>query len=170
MTTPPPAPVPPLPPPPNHAPVVGLPTTWWTQPVQHTAHTIVNAPTPAQIAAARQAKAKAKAGQRGDTGDRHLRVRRWLLVNAISASAGYAVHLVQVFAHWPRPVTAGALAVAYGVELLKFRRRPDGGFIAVSQVRGAPAFWLLVLVRVPVASALTVLLGLAPLLALTTHH
>lgn len=171
MTTPPAAPAAPTPPPPpNYPPTAGLVTTWWQQPVQYTAQTLINAPTAAQVAAAKQAKTAAKAANGGGgAGDRHLRVRRWLLVNALSASVGYGLHLVQLFAHWPRPVTCLALAGVYAFELLKLRRQPDGSFVALSQVRGAPAFWLLVAVRVPVASALAALLGFAPLLALTTH-
>lgn len=167
MTTPPVASAP-VPPPPDYAPTVGLVTTWWTNPVRATAQTLAAAPTASDIADARKERAKAKTEKRAEAGTRHVRARRWLLINALSASGGYALGLVQWCAHLPRPVVAFAMAGVYAFELFKIRRREDG-FVNLSQARGTPAFWLMVAVRVPFASGLAALLGLAPLFALTDH-
>lgn len=98
-------------------------------------------------------------------GERARRFRRWCSLTALSASVGYAVHLVQWVAHLPYAVGIGALVAAVALDL-----RIRGAFsVPVSQVSGFRRVFVLVLVRVPVASALAAMVGLAPLLALTGH-
>ncbi|MQS14502.1 hypothetical protein F7Q99_20090 [Streptomyces kaniharaensis] len=108
---------------------------------------------------------KADALWHQDHAERTKRFRRWCILTTLSASAGYAVHLPQALAHLPLPVGIGALSLAWAFDL-KMR---GWGHIRVTQVRG-PAVLYLCLVRVPVASALVAVLGLAPLLALTGPH
>ncbi|GAA2129877.1 hypothetical protein GCM10009760_01630 [Kitasatospora kazusensis] len=99
--------------------------------------------------------------------ERARRFRRWCILTAASASIGYAFGAVQLVAHMP--VTAAALTAA-GTWALDLRMR-GWGHVRVSEARGPGALTVLVLVRVPFASALAGALGLAPLLALfSTHH
>jgi len=98
--------------------------------------------------------------------ERVSRFRRWVVLTALSASAGYACDLVQIAARLP--LTEGAVALGAGWWFDLWMRR--WGRTRVSQVRGAFPLALLLVVRIPVASALVAVLGLAPLLALTNHH
>ncbi|QMU78870.1 hypothetical protein GXW83_27390 [Streptacidiphilus sp. PB12-B1b] len=98
--------------------------------------------------------------------ERVRRFRRWVILTGLSASVGYSVHLVQATAR-QSPTVGGALLGGFWLLDLYIRR---WGRVRVSQVRGAFPLALLIIVRIPVASALVALLGLAPLLALTGHH
>jgi hypothetical protein len=100
-----------------------------------------------------------------DPGHRAQRFRRWCTLTALSASVGYSVGLVQ----WADAQGIGAYAVlAAGWALdLWMRRDTHGHMTRVSEVRGAVRLPVLVLVRVPVASALAAACQLAPLLAAT---
>ena len=97
--------------------------------------------------------------------ERTRRFRRWVVLTGLSASVGYGLGFVQIAARLPLTEGAAALGGCWWFDL--FMRR--WGRIRVSQVRGAFPLALLVIVRIPVASALVALLGLAPLLALTNH-
>ncbi|MFJ9771209.1 hypothetical protein ACIRVF_08190 [Kitasatospora sp. NPDC101157] len=97
--------------------------------------------------------------------ERARRFRRWCILTAASAAAGYLLHLPQALTHLPLPVGVGAVFLSW---LLDHKMR-GGGHVRVTQVRG-PAVLYLCLVRVPLASALFAVLGLTPLFALTTHH
>ena len=97
--------------------------------------------------------------------ERTRRFRRWVVLTGLSASAGYAVHVVQIAARLPPTVAGAALGGSWLLDL--WLRR--WGRIRVSQVRGAFPLALLILIRMPLASVLVALLGLAPLLALTNH-
>lgn len=98
--------------------------------------------------------------------ERARRFRRWVVLTGLSASVGYTFDLVQIAAGLPPSVAGGALG---GCWLLD-RAMRGGGRIRVSEVHGVIPLALLVFVRVPFASVLVALLGLAPLLALTNHH
>ncbi|NUP53383.1 MAG: hypothetical protein HOW97_39585 [Catenulispora sp.] len=97
--------------------------------------------------------------------ERRKRFRRWCILTAASAAAGYLMHLPQVLTHVPLPVGVGAVILSW---LLDHKLR-GGGHVRVTQVRG-PAVLYLCLARVPLASALFAVLDLTPLFALTTHH
>ncbi|MFB7908135.1 hypothetical protein ACFC1T_17020 [Kitasatospora sp. NPDC056076] len=96
--------------------------------------------------------------------ERTLRFRRWCILTAVSAAAGYLVHLPQALTHLPLPAGVGAVALAWVLD----HKLRGGGHVRVTQVRG-PAVLYLCLVRIPLASALLAVLGLTPLFALTTH-
>jgi hypothetical protein len=96
---------------------------------------------------------------------RARRFRRWCTLTALSASAGFSVGLVQWVASQPLPVGIAAWAGAWALDL----RMRDWGRTPVSQVRGGGRVTVLVLARVPVASALAAICQLAPLLAATGH-
>jgi hypothetical protein len=100
-----------------------------------------------------------------DSDERARRVRRWFVLTGLSASAGYSVGLVQ----WADAQGIGGyvvLAVSWALDLW-MRRDKHGHMTRVSEVRGAVRLPVLVLVRVPVASALAAACHLAPLLAAT---
>jgi hypothetical protein len=100
-------------------------------------------------------------------GERARRFRRWCALTVLSASAGYAVGLVQLVTHLPYPV---ALAATAGAWVLDLRMR-GWGHVRVSAVRGFGALTVLTVVRIPFGSALTAVLGLGHLFALaSTHH
>ncbi|WP_369183770.1 hypothetical protein [Streptomyces sp. Y1] len=133
--------------------------------------------TPRQRAARHRAEDRARQRRasmlhRVDSGERARRFRRWITLTALSAGTGYSVGLVQ----WTDAQGIGAYAVlAAGWALdLRIRRDAHGHLTRVSEVRGAVRLPLLVLVRVPVASALAAACHLAPLLAATgrliNHH
>lgn len=101
--------------------------------------------------------------------ERARRFRRWCTFTTLSASAGYSVGLVQWVASLPLPVGIGVWVGAWALDL-KMR---GWGRTPVSQVRGFGRVCVLVLARVPVASALAAVCMLAPLLAATgrvLHH
>lgn len=101
--------------------------------------------------------------------ERARRFRRWCTFTALSASAGYTVGLVQWVASLPLLVGMGAWAGAYALDL----KTRGWGRTPVSQVRGPGRVVVLVLARVPVASALAAVCHLSPLLAATgrlLHH
>lgn len=100
-----------------------------------------------------------------DSNERVRRVRRWFVLTGLSASVGYSVGLVQ----WAGAQGIGGyvvLAASWALDLW-MRRDKHGHMTRVSEVRGAVRLPVLVLVRVPVASALAAACKLAPLLALT---
>jgi len=98
--------------------------------------------------------------------ERTRRFRRWVVLTGVSASVGYAVHVVQIAARLPPTVAVAALGGSWWLDL--WMRR--WGKVRVSQVRGLFPLALLIVIRMPLASVLVALLGLAPLLALTGHH
>jgi hypothetical protein len=101
--------------------------------------------------------------------ERAHRFRRWVVLTGLSASAGYAVGLVQDATGLPLDVGVAALGACWWFDL--YMRR--WGRTRVSQVRGLFPLVLLVVVRIPVASVLASLLGLNQLLALSGqlfHH
>ncbi|MFJ7274685.1 hypothetical protein [Kitasatospora sp. NPDC098663] len=100
--------------------------------------------------------------------ERARRFRRWCILTTTSAVLGYQTGAVQLAAHVPLTVAALAAAGAWLIDL----RMRGWGHVRVSEVRGFPGLTILVLVRVPFASALVGALGLAPLITLlsTTHH
>jgi hypothetical protein len=102
---------------------------------------------------------------RQDDAERRKRFRRWCILTAASAAAGYLMHLPQALTHVPLPVGVGTVFLAW---LFDHKLR-GGGHVRVTQVRG-PAVLYLCLVRIPLASALIAVLGLTPLFALTNHH
>jgi hypothetical protein len=102
---------------------------------------------------------------RQDDAERRKRFRRWCILTAASAAAGYLMHLPQALTHVPLPVGVGAVFLGW---LLDHKLR-GGGHVRVTQVRG-PAVLYLCLVRIPMASALIAVLGLTPIFALTNHH
>ena len=97
--------------------------------------------------------------------ERVRRFRRWIILTAISASAGYALHLPQLIAHTPAPVQWGIVFATWSLDL--YLR--GWGRTRVSEVRGKIAIPLTLAVRVPLASALLTVGHLTPLLATTTH-
>ncbi|MFF3074486.1 hypothetical protein [Kitasatospora sp. NPDC057936] len=100
--------------------------------------------------------------------ERARRFRRWCILTTTSAVLGYQMGVVQLAAHMPLTVAALAAAGAWLVDL----RMRGWGHVRVSEVRGFPGLTILILVRVPFASALVGALGLAPLITLlsTSHH
>ena len=114
----------------------------------------------------RQHEHRASALIRVHHAERTRRFRRWVALTALSASVGYGLHVVQTAARLP-PTEAGAALGGSWILDLWLRR---WGKVRVSRVRGMFPLALLVIVRIPVASVLVALLGLAPLLALTNHH
>jgi hypothetical protein len=98
--------------------------------------------------------------------ERARRFRRWCTLTALSASAGYAVGLVQWVSTLPLPVAAlFALPAAYWLDL-----RMRGGVrnpVRLTDLRGPVPIGAVLLARVPVASVLASLLGLNQLLALS---
>lgn len=100
--------------------------------------------------------------------ERARRFRRWCILTTTSAVLGYQMGAVQLAARVPLTVAALAAAGAWLIDL----RMRGWGHVRVSEVRGFPGLTILVLVRVPFASALVGALGLAPLVTLlsTAHH
>ncbi|MFD8701743.1 hypothetical protein ACFV1W_03840 [Kitasatospora sp. NPDC059648] len=100
--------------------------------------------------------------------ERARRFRRWCILTTTSAVLGYQMGAVQLAARVPLTVAALAAAGAWLVDL----RMRGWGHVRVSEVRGFPGLTILILVRVPFASALVGALGLAPLITLlsTSHH
>ncbi|RPE34939.1 hypothetical protein [Kitasatospora cineracea] len=115
----------------------------------------------ARVRARRQRR---RAAREAGPSDRTKRFRLWCLFTAISATGGYAVHLVQVLT--PGGPLVGLLAAGSGLVLDLYTR--DGGRLRVSEARGW-ALALMLALRVPVASGLAVATGIAPLLAFLTH-
>ncbi|MEV7935270.1 hypothetical protein AB0O82_03925 [Kitasatospora sp. NPDC088264] len=111
---------------------------------------------------------QASAAWRQPQSERARRFRRWCILTTASAVVGYSVGAVQLVAHVPIAVAALAAGGAWFFDL----RMRGWGQVRVSEVRGAGALTVLVLVRVPLASALVGALGLAPLITLlsTSHH
>lgn len=100
-----------------------------------------------------------------DSGERVRRFRRWFILTALSASAGYAMGLVQ----WADQAGIGTyvvLVAGWALDLW-MRRDAHGRITRVSEVCGAYRLPVLVAVRIPLASALAAACNLAPLLALT---
>jgi hypothetical protein len=114
--------------------------------------------------AKRTAARKARKAKTGDSG-RARRFRRWCTLTAISASAGYAVGLVQVIS--PGGPYVGLLLAGFGYAL-DLRLRNWGG-TRVSEVRRFIPLAALVICRVPVASGLTVALGAQSLITAVSH-
>lgn len=102
-----------------------------------------------------------------DDTERTRRFRRWCTLTALSASVGYAMGLVQ----WADAQGIGAYAVLGTGWALDLWLRTDrhNHLTRVSEIRGAVRLPLLVLVRVPVASALAAALQIGPLLAVSGH-
>ncbi|MFJ6382984.1 hypothetical protein ACIQI7_23650 [Kitasatospora sp. NPDC092039] len=100
--------------------------------------------------------------------ERARRFRRWCILTAASGIAGYQMGLVHLAAHVP--LTVATIGAGLGW-LLDLRMR-GWGHVRVSEVRGPVGIAVLILVRVPFASALVGTLGLAPLITLfsTIHH
>lgn len=115
----------------------------------------------ARVRARRQRR---RAAREAGPSDRTRRFRLWCLFTAISATGGYAVHLVQVLT--PGGPLVGLLVAGFGLALDLYTR--DGGRLRVSEARGW-ALALMLVLRVPVASGLAVATGIAPLLDLITH-
>ncbi len=90
--------------------------------------------------------------------ERQKRFRRWCALTAASATLGFTIGAVQGIAHLPYAV---ALAVTAGGWLLDTWCR-RWGHVRVSQITGGRIAVLIVL-RIPVASGLAAVLGLAPL-------
>jgi uncharacterized membrane protein YdbT with pleckstrin-like domain len=100
-------------------------------------------------AARRQADRAARLAKEGSSG-RARRFRRWCVLTALSASAGYAVGLPQLLA--PGGPYVGLLVAAFGWALdLRVR---GWGDTPVSEIRRPLALAVLVVVRVPLASGL----------------
>jgi hypothetical protein len=98
-------------------------------------------------------------------GERARRFRRWCALTALSASAGYAIHVVQFVAQLPYGVGVGTLVGTWGLDMWL----RGWGHVRVGQVRGLGRVVLLVLTRIPVSSALAADLGLGQLLAASGH-
>ncbi|MFD8708163.1 hypothetical protein ACFV1W_37230 [Kitasatospora sp. NPDC059648] len=112
-------------------------------------------------AATRARRERRRAARAAGPSDRVRRFRRWAILTAISAVGGYATGLVQITT--PGGPMVGALLAFFGWGLDTHLR--DRGRLRVSEVRGARPLILLVLARIPVASGLTVALGLGQVLA-----
>jgi hypothetical protein len=97
--------------------------------------------------------------------ERAKRFRRWLTLTALSASVGYSVGLVQWVDSLPYWPGVGVLAAAIALDM----RIRGVAALPISQVRGLRRVSVLVLVRIPVSSALAAVCQLAPLLAATGH-
>lgn len=208
------------PPPPNHAPTIGLPTTWWTaagdtvwppdrMAQAEAAHARLAAAmddlgrsiteTPQQRAQRLRDEDDARRELRGETPsqrrrrhraedrrrrnaaqrsatrawkvdpvERARRFRRWVLLTAGSASAGYAVGLVQWLSAAP-PLVLGVLGLpaTYWLDL-KMR----GGWYAAARLSGLHGWrpiCAVLITRIPVASVLASALRLDQLLAATGH-
>ncbi|MBP0452396.1 hypothetical protein J5Y04_23035 [Kitasatospora sp. RG8] len=116
----------------------------------------------------RRAQRAASRLWKADPGERARRFRRWCVLTALSASAGYSVGLVQWVSTLP-PLVTGlfALPAAYWLDL-----RMRGGVrdaVRLSGLRGARPISAVVLARVPVSSVLASLLHLDGLPADTGH-
>ncbi|MER7843236.1 hypothetical protein ABTZ03_04725 [Kitasatospora sp. NPDC096077] len=100
--------------------------------------------------------------------ERARRFRRWCILTTTSAVLGYQMGAVQLAAHVPLSVAALAAGGAWLIDL----RMRGWGHVRVSEVRGFPGLTILILLRVPFASALVGALGLAPLITLlsSSHH
>lgn len=97
--------------------------------------------------AAARARRRAKEGDSG----RAKRFRRWCILTALSASIGYELGLVQALAAAGTGVSVLAAAAGWALDL----RIRSWGDVAVSEVRRPIAIAVLVVCRVPLASALT---------------
>lgn len=118
-------------------------------------------------ARSRRAERYASMLHKVDSSERVRRFRRWAILTGLSASVGYSVGLVQ----WTDAQGIGAyvvLAAGWALDL-RMRRNAHGHMTRVSEVRGAVRLPVLVLVRVPVASALAAACHLSPLLAASGH-
>lgn len=105
----------------------------------------------AEKQAAKRAAARARRrAKEGDSG-RARRFRRWCILTALSASIGYELGLIQALAAAPTGVAALAAAAGWVLDL----RVRSWGDVAVSEVRRPIALAVLVICRVPLASALT---------------
>ncbi|MFI6153311.1 hypothetical protein ACIBCA_11505 [Kitasatospora sp. NPDC051170] len=109
---------------------------------------------------------RVSAAWRQPQSERARRFRRWCILTTASAVVGYSVGAVQLAAHLPIAVAALAAGATWFFDL----RMRGWGHVRVSEVRGAGALTVLVLVRVPLASALVGALGLAPLITLISSH
>ncbi|MFE6744650.1 hypothetical protein ACFVGM_02225 [Kitasatospora purpeofusca] len=124
-----------------------------------------------QLADRREARTRARrqhrrAARTTGPSDRARRFRRWCVLTAISATAGYATGLVALIA--PGGPFVGLLVAAFGWALdLQVR---DRGRQRVSEVTGPFPLITLIALRVPVASGITVALGLGPVLAALPLH
>jgi hypothetical protein len=97
--------------------------------------------------------------------ERVRRFRRWCAMTVLSASLGCAVHLVQ----WCASLGAGAYAVlGAGWVLDTWLRTSNGRHLRVAEATGGRRA-LLLITRVPFASALGAVCGLSPLLVLSGH-
>ncbi|WP_030277556.1 hypothetical protein [Streptomyces sp. NRRL B-24484] len=119
-----------------------------------------------QLADQREAKTRARrqrrrAARAAGPSERTWRFRRWCVLTAISATAGYMTGLVQLIT--PGGPYVGLLLAAFGWALDLHMR--DRGRLRVSEVTGPFPLALLVLARIPVASGLAVALGLGNVLA-----
>lgn len=117
-------------------------------------------------------RAEKKAAERAATavwrqhyGERAKRFRQWVLLTAVSASIGWEIGLPQGLAHLPTWVQVGAAGGAYWVDLWL----RSLGKIRVSKVRRL-ALVVVLVTRVPFASALVALLGLVPTMAVLYGH
>lgn len=102
-------------------------------------------------------------------GERARRFRRWCTLTAISASAGYAVGLVQLFTTESSDLV-NLLIFLPATYVLD--RRIRGGWVRaerISDLRGPHAIGAVLATRIPVASVLASLLHLDGLLAATGH-
>jgi hypothetical protein len=101
--------------------------------------------------------------------ERVRRFRRWCTLTALSASAGFSLGLVQWVATLNLPLGVSVWVAAWVLDL----RIRGWGSTPVSQVHGGGRIAVLVVARIPVASALAAVCGLSPLLAATgylLHH
>lgn len=118
-------------------------------------------------------RAERKAAERSATalwrqqhGERVKRFRQWVLLTAVSTGVGWEIGLPQLLAHLPMPIQVGT---AFGAWSLDWELRGRGR-VRVSSVRGKGRILLLIVTRVPVASALVALLGLVPTIAVLYGH
>ncbi|CAN3981243.1 hypothetical protein [Kitasatospora purpeofusca] len=124
-----------------------------------------------QLADRREARTRARrqrrrAARTAGPSDRTRRFRRWCVLTAISATAGWATGLVALIA--PGGPFVGLLVATFGWALdLQVR---DRGRQRVSEVTGPFPLITLVALRVPVASGLAVAAGLDRLLAALPLH
>lgn len=102
---------------------------------------------------ARQAKQR--------TSGRARRFRRWCILTALSASAGYAVGLVQILADGGTGVALFAAGLGWALDL----RIRGWGQTRVSEVRHPLGLAVMVVARAPLASGLAAALAIIP----TTH-
>ncbi|MCG6493420.1 hypothetical protein [Kitasatospora sp. A2-31] len=112
-------------------------------------------------AEAREAKRKeARARQKATAGPsgRTRRFRRWCILTAISASAGYALSLPQALAAGGTGVALLASGAGWALDL----RLRGWGRIRISEIRHPLGIAVLVVCRIPVASGLVAALSILP--------